>query len=583
MARSVKVCARRSTLAGASRLSPTSLRRRRVTYRVIIRRISPVTPHFPRPASRPSRAMGFPLADVLTSDDLIEEFACKICTELVEYTKCSYTKCGHVFCSSCLGKWMARAGTSWDEAREDAAMNGTNPVVGTRCPTCNTGIERNTVSDLKLASPLAWRLLGRVKVRCPTHTRTHCGWQGDFSEVDAHLTDSKSHTGNGSREKAPRTEGTDACADDQNETDATTNAEALKEQGNAKFSAKAFKEAIQLYSKAISVAEQSVANAGADRTHIASYYSNRAAAWLHVGAHKECVEDCRKALVMDELHVKAHLRLVKALCESSDVSGASYAAAVALKKVPLNREIAQVATTVEMLAAYLAEGEKQLDENDPVGALETFTHANDAVPCAVATLGIAKSEILLGQCDRASRTTLQVIKRDSGNSSAYTTRGHALCLADDFDQGLKHLKEALRLDPDHRDAQRIFRKMKKTFASLGKAREAVKVRDFEQAETAYTDAISISEAPEKSPLFAVTLGERGNVFLRVKKFDDAISDCTCCVSQIRRHRPFDATYGVQLASATTTISAPENKTACSPCVSPNTGRTRLTLFVDNHR
>jgi hypothetical protein len=28
--------------------------------------------------------MGFPLADVLTSDDLIEEFACKICTELVE-------------------------------------------------------------------------------------------------------------------------------------------------------------------------------------------------------------------------------------------------------------------------------------------------------------------------------------------------------------------------------------------------------------------------------------------------------------------------------------------------------------------
>ncbi len=147
----------------------------------------------------------------------------------------------------------------------------------------------------------------------------------------------------------------------------------------------------------------------------------------------------------------------------------------------------------------------------------------------------------------------------------------------------QHLKEAWRLDPDHRDAQRIVRKMRKTFAGLGKAREAVKVRDFAQAETAYTDAISISEAPEKSPLFAVTLGERGNVFLRVKKFDDAISNCTCCVSQIRRHRPFDATYGVQLASATTTISAPENKTACSPCVSPNTGRKRLTLFVDNHR
>ena len=152
----------------------------------------------------------------------------------------------------------------------------------------------DAVSTLKSASPLAWRLLGRVRVRCPLHA-SGCSWRGDLSEVSAHLTNSQSHLG-----------GKDYAADL-----SQANAEALKDQGNAKFQARAYREAIQLYSKAISAAPG-----------VAAYYGNRAAAWLHIGAAEACAEDCRRAVAIDPGYVKGHLRLAKALCEMSDVDGA---------------------------------------------------------------------------------------------------------------------------------------------------------------------------------------------------------------------------------------------------------------------
>jgi tetratricopeptide (TPR) repeat protein len=82
------------------------------------------------------------------------------------------------------------------------------------------------------------------------------------------------------------------------------------------------------------------------------------------------------------------------------------------------------------------------------------------------------------QCDQALRLTLQLIKANSSDAEAYCIRGLALflrcfshCLRHfpvvfyiplhdsyDFDQALKHLKEALRLDPDLPAAQQAFKR-----------------------------------------------------------------------------------------------------------------------------
>ena len=482
--------------------------------------------------------MGFPLADVLTSDALVEEFQCKICTELVEYTQCAHTRCGHVFCQSCLSNWMSRAGTD-AEAHAEAAMNGTNPLIGTRCPTCNAGIERNTVHDLKLASPLAWRLLGRVQVRCPTHASTKCAWRGDLSEVSSHLTDSRSHgtraavmddEGAEKGAKLPRTASMEADA----ATTGARNAEALKEQGNAKFQAGAFKEAIQLYSKAVSVAEQSL---GATHVCVAAYYGNRAAAWLHVGALKECVEDCRRALAVDPAHKKAHLRLVKALRESSDVAGAGARRARRDEARPGRRGHRE---------RRRADGESVRAPGDGRGADARRRlprrardvprgERRDAVRGGDNRRG-ARRDVSRSMRPRDARATLSVIREDAGNVSAYAARGHALCLSDDFDQGVKHLKEALRLDPDCAEAQRAFRAMKKAGAALTRARDAVARRAFEEARVSFTETLALADVPNKSPLFAAVVSERAQASLRLRLYEEALADCDLAIAAREDHK-----------------------------------------------
>ena len=49
--------------------------------------------------------MGFPTSNILTNDNLIEEFVCPICSDMVEYP--IVTSCSHLFCKNCLEEWLA--------------------------------------------------------------------------------------------------------------------------------------------------------------------------------------------------------------------------------------------------------------------------------------------------------------------------------------------------------------------------------------------------------------------------------------------------------------------------------------------
>merc|ERR1719498_2173127 len=351
---------------------------------------------------------------------------------------------------------MARSADA--ETRAEAAMNGANPVAGTRCPTCNAPLPPDAVSTLKSASPLAWRLLGRVRVRCPLHA-SGCSWRGDLSEVSAHLTNSQSHLG-----------GKDYAAD--------------LSQGNAEFQARAYREAIQLYSKAISAAPG-----------VAAYYGNRAAAWLHVGAAEACADDCRRAVALDPGYVKGHLRLAKALCEMSDVAGARAALRRATELQPGDETLAAESARMATLAARMSEGADALRDRDPTRALAAYTAAMRISECAAVTLGAARAEAELGRCDRASRLSLRVIKADPKAADAYAVRGYSLCLAADFDQGIKHLRESLRLDPDHGEASRLHRRMKRAGGALEAGRAAAARRDFDSAAASFTESMAAAEAP----------------------------------------------------------------------------------------
>ncbi|KAF2294053.1 hypothetical protein GH714_007121 [Hevea brasiliensis] len=73
--------------------------------------------------------------------------------------------------------------------------------------------------------------------------------------------------------------------------------ELLKEKGNAAFKGKQWNKAVNYYTEAIKL----------NGTN-ATYYCNRAAAYLELGCFQQAEEDCSKAISLDKKNVKAYLR-----------------------------------------------------------------------------------------------------------------------------------------------------------------------------------------------------------------------------------------------------------------------------------
>ena len=140
-------------------------------------------------------------------------------------------------------------------------------------------------------------------------------------------------------------------------------------------------------------------------------------------------------------------------------------------------------------------------------------------------LAAARAEVALGTVDQALRLTLQVIKGDSSNVEAYSIRGMALFLSADYDQAMKHLKEALRLDPDARYAAGGFKRVRKVERFASAAKEAVGQRRFEDAVEQWSAAIEAAELPAHAPLTAVLHSERANAHLRSQQYEPCMQDC----------------------------------------------------------
>jgi DnaJ family protein C protein 7 len=420
-----------------------------------------------------------------------------------------------VFCPSCLTQWL--------EKRHS-------------CPTCQTALDPPTdVADLRAAVPLAWRLLGRLRVKCPLHAPpVSCAWSGEYSELSGHLMASDAHRSqqSGERQPQPPLAPMDALAK------AHAEAEAMKEAGNEKLHGRQFQEAVKLFSKAISLAPCAV------------YYANRAAAWLAVGAPREAAADCRAALGLDPLYVKAHVRVAKALCELGQAEEAVQHLTVdAVKALSLTpgapppRELSDALQSAAELAALLRTGQQASDAGDWTTAAAAYEEASRRSGAASIALRHAAAELRRGNADRVQRLTLQVLRADSSNADAYALRGAAYLQTGDFTQAMAHLKEALRLAPDASDAAALFRRLKKVQASTEAGRQAAFNRDFTAAVEQLTEALSAGDMlPPTAPLCTALLTERAAAHLRLKNFEPCLADCEAALSAVDDSRQNKTAY-----------------------------------------
>eukprot|EP00391_Amoebophrya_sp_Ameob2_P007675 CAMPEP_0178993266 /NCGR_PEP_ID=MMETSP0795-20121207/6609_1 /TAXON_ID=88552 /ORGANISM="Amoebophrya sp., Strain Ameob2" /LENGTH=981 /DNA_ID=CAMNT_0020685309 /DNA_START=188 /DNA_END=3130 /DNA_ORIENTATION=+ len=576
--------------------------------------------------------MGFGLQYVLSDESHYREFVCKICLDLVDLPGSYTTKCAHVFCSSCVNEWIKSCGAVGNE--EYDVMNPaptTFPPVP--CPACKEPlvINRDIVPFNSLRGErLAFRLLNSIRCRCPLGGGSgRCTWEGDYSEVQAHLTNTESHreefgtpsppskvtsrneaaddfeqraatggadagpiapgpstpqtplissppqscatatttsggtsctttttsaststgtciggNGNGSAASASFTATSskpfspESRSTSTGTTTTTTTAapiapscavnlqeaEGLKELGNARFKAAAYRDAIQLYSKALALLHTNAnplsgSNAAADELE-ARLLTNRGACWMACGVFKHAVQDCQLATKKDPLFAKGFIRLSSAMFLSGasvqEAIGVLSAAAEATSssKAPatgaasartaqqvssFQSEIRAKSTEFSLLAAALIDGQQALVETSKyiarrfsvtVLAEQKFQTAHDLAAAQFGSsqvppdllLWLARSKLANAKSDQANVLTRRVLRSNRQNVDALTVQALVLFVDGEVEQAATIVKEALKLNPDSAEALFLLKKVVKPLsAALVGGRAAVAAREFGQA------------------------------------------------------------------------------------------------------
>ena len=171
-------------------------------------------------------------------------------------------------------------------------------------------------------------------------------------------------------------------------------------------------------------------------------------------------------------------------------------------------------------------GKSQYQNGQYASASATFGSLLRKTNSAKVILAGARSELKLGLVDQAMRLSLQVIRSDTQNAEGYEIRGYGVYLTgEDSEGGCKLLREALRLDPDNKEAKLILKQCRKVSKYLKEARNAVFHRQFEKAVELFTNALDESDPlPVKTPLYSILHAERGQAHLRLKNYTTALQD-----------------------------------------------------------
>mmetsp|Transcript_10259 Transcript_10259/g.28271 ORF Transcript_10259/g.28271 Transcript_10259/m.28271 type:complete len:686 (-) Transcript_10259:1111-3168(-) len=514
--------------------------------------------------------MGHEIKRIVSDEHHYSQYECIICQSLVDLDCLLTTACSHVFCRACLLPWLKRN----EDSHEDSA----------KCPTCNQDLLYSTsakgrhdqrhgsmmvgsravlVQPMQVCQPLAFRVLKRIQVSCPLRDASTCSWQGDYGDLQDHLLSSSAHTttksGNcietQSRKKQPVGE-EPATPMEVEEPQTSRNsfsqfksvpddslhhnvavATSYKEEANTKFATQQYQQARDLYSKAISVLDESqltVSDVSATQL-LATLYSNRAACQHGLNNFQAAAEDASAAVIFDPTYAKAYMRQARALVQMADFGGALKLLSMGLSKCPSNsssllqKEHGRVSSLQQQHDRCLA----LLDEKEFATAKAGLGNLLRDTTAPLVLLEAAEADLGMGLVDSARRLCLQASRRsNTQDPKSLLVQGQCNILScgekEDsqfLDSGVSLLKHVMRMDPDNQTVARVIKKWLKSVTLLSSARKASFERRFEEALQLFSTCIDTCPIlPPKAPLHSALRTERALVLLRLKKYDNALQD-----------------------------------------------------------
>ena len=299
--------------------------------------------------------MGFPISDVLTDESIVSIFTCKICCNLVRQPRQVHALLARLLRElPLLGPRGAPTPRCWrgcDERRIRARDRGARRATPAR-GRGQGGAAADAAARVEAPRPRP----GAVSA-----ARQHVGG-GDLSEVSAHFTNSESHLKG--QDYAP--------------SNATQNAEALKNQGNAKFQSHAY--------RAIQPTQPSPPRPGWRPTTVTepprgSWWAPRRSAPRTASEPSSWTADTSRGTCAQGRRAVGRRRSRGTAARRADA-------------MPGGKEIEEeLARAIPQRG--LAEGERALHADEPVRRWRCSRRRRGS-PSAAVTLGAARAEIALG-------------------------------------------------------------------------------------------------------------------------------------------------------------------------------------------
>lgn len=521
--------------------------------------------------------MGFDVAHIASSESHYSAFVCAICQNLVGLSDAlTTTPCSHVFCHVCLRQWLERGQAvptcptcnhdlSYSSNQQQHHLNHLHHAT----PSMMMGGQAVMVQPLQTSQPLAYRVLHQVQVHCPLR-RVGCTWQGDYGDLQAHLLSSTAHCSSTTPSLTNiRTMITDEGA--ANESNAVTSddhptmeelqqqqqaqfeqqqyalAMSFKEEANSQFSSGEYTRARELYTKALNALEQPSFGTTAMTTTShskeltalqAALYCNRAATLYETQQFYSCIDDCAKAIQLDPRYVKAYVRQGRAYVQLGlfDRACATLQDGLQQHQSPdPNSVLAKELRKAQALLQTWQLGLKQMERSEYASAKATFGALLRTTTKSITVLYLAaKADLALGLVDSVLRLSLQILQLDAHATEGFHLRGLGMFLMgnddNELEQGIRMLKQAIRLNPDDEDIKTHVRQCTKIQGMIKTARNDVFHRRFQQASDQFDAAIMECQntpylAPPKTPLMAMLHTERAQAQVRLQRYDQALKDC----------------------------------------------------------
>ncbi|KAJ4361975.1 hypothetical protein N0V83_010916 [Neocucurbitaria cava] len=293
----------------------------------------------------------------------------------------------------------------------------------------------------------------------------------------------------------------------------TIDAEEYKAAGNKFFKIKDYPAAIKEYSKAIDADPKN-----------ATYYSNRAAAFISANRFVEAMEDCKTADELDPDNMKILLRLGRVYTSL----GRPDEAVQVYNSIDATAKDMQPALTMQK---HLRTAEDTF-RNGGAGSMVIYALNEAEKGLGVGVDRPRKWQLMRGEAHlrmgnpnalgEAQNVAMSLLRNNNQDPDALVLRGRALYAQGENDKAIQHFRQALSCDPDFKEAVKYLRMVQKLERMKQEGNAAFKAGRYKEAIDTYSQALEIDPANKNTN--SKLLQNRALCHTRQKSWKLAIAD-----------------------------------------------------------